>query len=586
MPNRDITIAELPATTVADDNSYIPIDNGDITCKIKVSDYNAGANATARAYAEAAGTSANSASASAGSAATYASNASQSAQNASNSADTALNHANNASSYANNAYEYAAAASTSASNATSQAQQVSDYAREAGERSEDAEAFALGQRKGVDVDSEDVTYQNNARFYAEQAANSKSSSETAASSSLTSARMAEGYANGKQNGSAVPSSSEYYHNNAEYFSGLASDSANDASLAADRAESAVVKTPYIGNNNHWYVYDFSQEQYVDTGVKATGDAGAPGQQGDPGVDGITPTINAAASVDNTSGTPSVTVTKAGTNTNPFFTFNFSGLKGQPGEGGGASYDDTEIKSEINDIWKVQGELGAKNLIPFPYPNFRGGTKSGVTFTVNDDGSVTLNGTATATIYNLLCTIDFGEYTFSSKFNNSNAQYRITLLNGTSNVYCNYNPNDHYTTLVVANGTTVDNLTVYPMLRYKSDTDDTWRPYAATNKELTDKQNELAAIAGEYLQTSYNSGLKKKTYPIGATSCKFYYGDFVDKYGVTSTSDLDFALSSETASGNVVAYNNVSVDNNDKVVTFKFDELTEDTTFACKCSKIQ
>ena len=98
--------------------------------------------------------------------------------------------------------------------------------------------------------------------------------------------------------------------------------------------------------------------------------------------------------------------------------------------------------------------------------------------------------------------------------------------------------------------------------------------------------EVTSIAGEYLPTSYGSVLKKKKYAVGATSCKFYYGDFADKYGITSTSDLDFALSAETASGNVVAYTNVSVNDNGKVVTFTFDELTESATFACKASKIQ
>ena len=38
---------------------------------------------------------------------------------------------------------------------------------------------------------------------------------------------------------------------------------------------------------------------------------------------------------------------------------------------------------------------------------------------------------------------------------------------------------------VASGTTVSNLTFYPMLRLASDIDDTYQPYAMTNKKLTD-----------------------------------------------------------------------------------------------------
>lgn len=47
--------------------------------------------------------------------------------------------------------------------------------------------------------------------------------------------------------------------------------------------------------------------------------------------GATPTISATASVSNTIGPPSVSVTKSGTDENPSFAFAFSGLKGEPGE---------------------------------------------------------------------------------------------------------------------------------------------------------------------------------------------------------------------------------------------------------------
>lgn len=147
-------------------------------------------------------------------------------------------------------------------------------------------------------------------------------------------------------------------------------------------------------------------------------------------------------------------------------------------------DGSTIKS-AKTVYDVMGKMGAKNLIPYPYEYFGVRTQSGVTFVLNDDGSVTLDGTATENIYKLFLERDLGNAPFSSKYDNPNAQYKITLLNGTSNVFCNYNPNDHYITLVVLKDTTVDNLTVYPMLRLADDQDDTWQPYAKTNKQLTD-----------------------------------------------------------------------------------------------------
>ena len=248
----------------------------------------------------------------------------------------------------------------------------------------------------------------------------------------------------------------------------------------------------------------------DTG--ATGATGATGPKGDTG-NGIASVVKTATSglVD------TYTITFTNGNTTQFTVSNGLGIKSADINASGhliITYDDdttydagalsdiyattADVNAKINDVWKAQGELGAKNLIPYPYERFGATTVSGVSFVVNDDGSITMNGTATNTIYKLLLERDLGNVSFSSKFNNPNAQYRLTLVNGTSDVFINYNPNDHYTTLVISNGTTVDNLTVYPMLRYKSDTDDTWQPYAPTNYELMQKDNELASSLAEGL----------------------------------------------------------------------------------------
>ena len=82
----------------------------------------------------------------------------------------------------------------------------------------------------------------------------------------------------------------------------------------------------------------------------SGIKGEQGERGPKGDTGATPDIRAEASVDNTTGTPSVTVSNVGTDADVNLKFSFSGIKGEQGPKGdtGATPDISNVVAEVVD----------------------------------------------------------------------------------------------------------------------------------------------------------------------------------------------------------------------------------------------
>ena len=89
-----------------------------------------------------------------------------------------------------------------------------------------------------------------------------------------------------------------------------------------------------------------------------GQTGQTGSQGPAGSDGVTPVISASASVDSNTGTPSVQVTKTGSDAAPQFTFAFSNIKGEPGQTG-AQGPQGPAGSDANSVMFQKGNSTAK-----------------------------------------------------------------------------------------------------------------------------------------------------------------------------------------------------------------------------------
>lgn len=164
-----------------------------------------------------------------------------------------------------------------------------------------------------------------------------------------------------------------------------------------------------------------------------------------------------------------------------------------------------VEEEIEQIYADNGVLGAKNLLK--RTSNSNITVEGITFTVNADNSITCNGTSTNSlvwvIENVLCKGNV-EYILTgcpSGGGSASTDYWLgAYINGTidkrdigNGVLLKYTTDTTVEVrLRIPNGYTANNFTFYPMIRLASDPDDTYVPYAMTNRELTEA---IASIPG-------------------------------------------------------------------------------------------
>lgn len=176
-----------------------------------------------------------------------------------------------------------------------------------------------------------------------------------------------------------------------------------------------------------------------------------------------------------------------------------------------------VEEEIEQIYADNGVLGAKNLLEVT-ANTQ--TLSGVTFTVNRDSdgnviNVTVNGTASANTSFVLRTktpLAAGKSYIMSRGEAGDVDFQMVATAWNNGSYvkniieigaggyteksfmADYNGyNDIQISIFVRSGKTISNAKVYPMLRLASDPDDTYVPYAMTNRELTEKKINLSDL---------------------------------------------------------------------------------------------
>lgn len=225
-----------------------------------------------------------------------------------------------------------------------------------------------------------------------------------------------------------------------------------------------------------------------------------------------------------------------------------------------------LKKEIDKTSTLQGQ----NLIPYPYDGTEGNT-NGITWTVNDDGSVTANGTASKEApysliypYNLstMKSLQLGNtYIISDgltdeqhtnvgymqlvrydKNNPTNWKYGVSSMKGTEI----YTANDENTLqygirLIIRNGATANNITFKPMLEVGTMSHEyqpTTISNTSLNERLSDQQGQNLIPYPYYGPDSYtNNGI---TWTVnedgsvtanGTATATAYYTVFIGKLGL-------------------------------------------------------
>lgn len=155
-----------------------------------------------------------------------------------------------------------------------------------------------------------------------------------------------------------------------------------------------------------------------------------------------------------------------------------------------------LTNSLNEIADMNNVLGAKNLLPNEAVSQ---TINGVTFTVNDDGSVTVNGTATSQANFMLAktNLEANKYKLSGVPNGSaDNTYFMIFYSPSNNMWHDacydtdadrliFNPySDDELSIIIRSGQTVSNITFKPMIRPASVKDTTFVPYSMTNREMT------------------------------------------------------------------------------------------------------
>lgn len=192
---------------------------------------------------------------------------------------------------------------------------------------------------------------------------------------------------------------------------------------------------------------------------------------------------------------------------------------------------SQIQTLTNNEDAMLNVLGAKNLLP---NNATSQIRNNVTMTVNSDGTITLSGTASTDTYFVIANRDLNFDSDSILTGAANDHIRLAAYDGNSYFQDLGNgvavPKGAYqlVEIIIAENTDTTGVKLYPMIRPASVADDTYVPYAMTNRGLTKQVN---AVALKYVDFTIPS----RTYTEGINT--LYEGSKQSVFGIPSTAKI-------------------------------------------------
>ena len=450
MAEGQVLIKDLPEATAVEDSSFIPVDNGSLTQKITVENFNNSSNQTAKGYAEQAQAAATTATEAIADVNSKVDAAQAQANIAATQAGYAQTYAGNAQTYAGNAQGYANTAQGSATNAAASASAASSSADAANDNATMARSWAegnTGAREGENT--------NNARYWANKA-------ESAARITI--------------DPTLDPSSTNPVENRAIYEA-INSKPTGGSNITITTTETSLRGKDCVltdGTTSYTKKFDLTRKALFE-GVQMTGDltiSATDGTQTATGSINVPYFGNYSKRIAFWSATIDVTTT----------TTQFNGLT---------------VSAKKNGVVMGSGTFNTdygKNLLKNTATSQ---TINGVTFTVNADKSVTVNGTGTNSNASVMelnqhFTLPAGNYILSGSPHNvySDTGFRLRIYNWTDSidvVTCATDENVPFTIgenkdiavriwYRATPSTGGEDVTFYPMIRRADITDPTYEPY--------------------------------------------------------------------------------------------------------------